>query len=822
MKLLLQWSLASPQGWVEVDSAQWASLPKKPLPVGGEVIDDTPGWIHQVNVQGVCLTADHYAVEEIAAGEIRVTAWNEDEADYPEGWKYAHVWTFRNLAPDPNFGGAINTRQTHLIYAQPLMQARLDAIGQTGSLPWADFVAPAADQTKHGVWVENALNLQHDGLRDCCGWYEWTEGVDPKYLDADGCICDQRSIGLYNKPKGTKTYYGSNTALATGVHAVSGGANEYELSPSTGVAANVISANLGGNDSALVFAFTTPSTQPADAAWPTGTYRCQLDVISIGTDISYGLRTAGTALGHFARVNAALLLDLETKAMVEALFTGTGLKLATTGSVSWLGGATTDRYECLVAATRPASHGNQNITLEVNEADDFADGPWVPPLIVKSVAETEAIAEATSKKLSLVRQKADTEEISETTRAAQAKRRQTAETEEIGEQVVAVMAKVRSAAETEAISEGTAKKLALVRTKADTEEISEATTPALAIRRTVAETEEISETTAAALGFAREQSDTEEVSEATAKKLALSRQVAETEQVLEATATAQAKTRQAAEVEQIVEQAAAALSLKRSSAETEEIAEATTPALTLRRAVAETEEISETTHIRIQTTEAVAEAVEIGEQAAVARSLVRIVDEAVLVFEGGDAQMTMTRAVNEAVDVDEEVARIRAIRHHVSDTVAIPETEARRGRLNRQAADLVEVPESLALPRVLRRTVNETEELDEDLVRARQLVRRIDETEEIDESRIAQSPTLLVRTVSESVGIFEEASEGQDLVRVGADAVAVLEEAVPSKRTPPAGSPRGGVSTSTPPSVAPGGVNVVGRPSVRNQDVRKL
>ena len=132
MKLLLQWSLANPRNWVEVDSAAWTSLPKKAIPVGGETLDDQPGWLHQVNVQGICLTADHYAVEHVSAEEINLYSWNDDEEDYPTGWKYAHVWNIKSLAPDPSQGGAFNTRQIHTIYAQPDMKARLEGMGLTG------------------------------------------------------------------------------------------------------------------------------------------------------------------------------------------------------------------------------------------------------------------------------------------------------------------------------------------------------------------------------------------------------------------------------------------------------------------------------------------------------------------------------------------------------------------------------------------------------------------------------------------------------------------------------------------------------------------
>src|SRR3990172_8699838 len=146
-----------------------------------------------------------------------------------------------------------------------------------------------------------------------------------------------------------KTYYLRSTVDPTGVHAAD---IERALGTTAGSSTATVSSILGVNAST------------ADA------------------DITFGLRTAGSAAGHFARVNSGLTSDLETTTQAEALFSGTGVKTAT---VSWdpSAGSSTDRFECLIAATRAASHGNQTLSIDVdNPSADatnggIADGPWV-------------------------------------------------------------------------------------------------------------------------------------------------------------------------------------------------------------------------------------------------------------------------------------------------------------------------------------------------------------------------------------------------------------------------------------------------------------
>ena len=144
------------------------------------------------------------------------------------------------------------------------------------------------------------------------------------------------------------------------------------------------SQDLSGGESRLTHLWATLVSEPDSAAWPTGDYRCQMDITTAGSAITYGLAVAGTANGHFARSTGGLSSDLETKVQSEGLFSGVGQKLATTGSVSWGAGTDLDRFECLLAATRAANHGNQAIEVTYN-TNSFADGPWSTAEIITLV-----------------------------------------------------------------------------------------------------------------------------------------------------------------------------------------------------------------------------------------------------------------------------------------------------------------------------------------------------------------------------------------------------------------------------------------------------
>lgn len=388
MRTLVQWSLDRPADWAEFDAADWANSPKRPVPLGPSEINAQPGLVCGLNIQGVSFDGDHYAVEALPGGLIRATVWNDDPEDYPPGWRSARVRTFAPLAPDPLFGGAINTRQTSLVYVEDAIRREYERAGWNPAelRPWSEFVAPPEHLTRHGAWLPDALYERHWTKRSLRGWREWIDGVPPDMV-RDGKVIDQRSVGRYNVPKFTKTYYHSDPAVSIGAVTAE---FEQELSLSTSTVATQESASLAGGASSLVWAAATPSGEPNDAAWPSGisNYRHQIDCSAVGGDITFGVGTAGSAVGRFLRLNSTLATPLDTRAQSQALFSGTGLHLATATGADWGTGSASDRFGIAIAATRAANHGNQTIAVDVNEADDFADGPWTTAAPTATAGQT--------------------------------------------------------------------------------------------------------------------------------------------------------------------------------------------------------------------------------------------------------------------------------------------------------------------------------------------------------------------------------------------------------------------------------------------------
>jgi len=398
MKVLVQWAKKTPDAspWVESSSSAWASLPDlgDPTP-SNNLTTEEPGWVNTVNVQGVQFRGDdHIAIVELGAGVVQVSVWSDDARDFPVGNRVASVWTFRELAPDSEMGGAYNTRQTQDIYREDATDTANVPAGATLH-PWSEFVIPDAADTRHGKMMSSALLTEHNALAKAHprGWREWTDGLPAEEIDgATGELRQQRPLGRYRKSGKTFTWFmesdgtTGNDPQGDGPHSSPGSViysntlmKSADLSFGATAQGVTVPANVGG----FAWKGRTASggnTSPNSAQWPTGDYRFQMDITVAGADILYGLLdqtiNSVTWLGHFARVNAADTADSETKQQSEAAQSGTGLKLVTTGSVSWSSGLDTDRYEVLVSVIYNKSHGgDQDCTLQAGEVDDFADGP---------------------------------------------------------------------------------------------------------------------------------------------------------------------------------------------------------------------------------------------------------------------------------------------------------------------------------------------------------------------------------------------------------------------------------------------------------------
>lgn len=173
MKVDIQWTLNNPAGWVEIDVRSsgplrkaWENLPAKPVPVGGEVIDNVPGWIFDINCQGIHFGgSDHYAIEPVSGG-LRITTWNDDPEDYPVGTRTATRWTLLDPAFD-SVVNQVNTRQSREFWAD-------DLVRWPDALPYAEFVPPAAAITRHGIWVTDEKAQEHLVVRGPSrSWRDW-------------------------------------------------------------------------------------------------------------------------------------------------------------------------------------------------------------------------------------------------------------------------------------------------------------------------------------------------------------------------------------------------------------------------------------------------------------------------------------------------------------------------------------------------------------------------------------------------------------------------------------------------------------------------
>jgi hypothetical protein len=367
-----------PGDWKEIQASGWAGLSRFAC--------------HALCIQGCVFDgADHYAVETVSPGVIRVVVWHDDPGDWPAGQRWAREWVFRHLkaSADPAFGGAIRPEHKQTIYCEDGIGKVLRmAYGRTPGVmfrPWRDF-DPRRVNPMPGQWVTDKSHEAHRAKQSVKGWRTWTEGLAPADIDANGLVKDQRDLGRYEVPKGTRTYYHRDTDRAV-TFASADAANAFETT--TGAAAlETYVANQGGSN---VWIATTPANEPDAATWPTtGTYRYQIDATSVGADLTFGLLTqGGGADGGFHRVTANLATSQVKVQQDQAAFIGSGLHLASITDENFNGATplASDVFSIVISSVRVAGHGNQNMTLQLNETDDYADGPW-PGAVV---AEDDAV-----------------------------------------------------------------------------------------------------------------------------------------------------------------------------------------------------------------------------------------------------------------------------------------------------------------------------------------------------------------------------------------------------------------------------------------------
>ena len=385
MKVLYQWAQRNPNGWQEVDAKDWKNLPKLPIPASGQLgaQSNAPGWIRNVNVQGITTEGyDHIAIEPITVGNdegVKLTTWNDDPDDYPIGERNSIVWTILPIAPDPKLGMAINTRQSCIRYCEGdrYTQFLENSPQNTTVRPWSEFVPPAEEITRHGVWLENDKFQEHLAVapQSKWGWMHWNEHLPQSEteiaLDGRRVLKEQRKQGRYKQSEHTITYYQRDTERLVGF-TVSTFENALELTTATSATQTATTDGFQ-----RWWDFTTPANQPNSADWPSGDFHAQLNCTAVSGGVVYGINTSSSLA--FMRISSDLTTKLENINPTDGNgdendFSGTGLKLATISNADFSAGDADNRLSIEVEATGD-SHGDA-ITLTLNTTDSYADGPW--------------------------------------------------------------------------------------------------------------------------------------------------------------------------------------------------------------------------------------------------------------------------------------------------------------------------------------------------------------------------------------------------------------------------------------------------------------
>lgn len=198
MKLYIQWTTDPPTDWVQIDSSEWASLPKKPVPTGGEVIDSTPGWVHAINCGATIMSADHYVVQDLANNKTMVMGWNDDPDDYDPADFWAEMWLIDSVMTEvPRLGpGANGVYQLRKFGGANILPTspEPEGIRYLERTPFDDMVLPGqqgqqrrfADMNaqqlnnlynnslvKHGIGTSDALHEAHVAIRTPHTYMEW-------------------------------------------------------------------------------------------------------------------------------------------------------------------------------------------------------------------------------------------------------------------------------------------------------------------------------------------------------------------------------------------------------------------------------------------------------------------------------------------------------------------------------------------------------------------------------------------------------------------------------------------------------------------------
>ena len=368
MNTYAQWATDTTSDSMEIDSADLLTIQPKPEPTGGELLDDTLGWMNGMEIMGVWFTGtDHYHLLHNPDGSVVFSQWT-DTTGNTERW--ARVVTIFPIAADPLRGGAMNTKMLTQIYAASKAMDRFTHHGPIeGTIlnAWNKFIVPSAAETFHGKQVLDSKLADYEAARTKHGWRHW---------GLDGKVPDQRALGRYSPAKGTRTVYQRDTDSAVGF-LTADNENEFNIVP--GTSGSETSGGAAPAEERSAFSFISQIGFPSlPGGWPglPGDYRIQLDVSAVGADIEYGAKNFSAEFGGFYRTSIDPTGVVSSEQQDEGNQTGTGLKLVST-SGNFPGSNGTDRWVVAIALTSTAPHGgDQTLTLDFDTSDAFSDGNW--------------------------------------------------------------------------------------------------------------------------------------------------------------------------------------------------------------------------------------------------------------------------------------------------------------------------------------------------------------------------------------------------------------------------------------------------------------
>lgn len=173
MRVSIQWATVPPKDWIDYDlntRADIRTLPRKPVPVGDEVLDDQPGWLCALDVQGVLFSGyDFIAIDLLPSGELRVAGWFDDlEEDWQRDGRWMTVWRF---PADPADNLRSENAQSRDVYAETA--AKVQADGGKTRRQWANRPLWRDDQTLYGIWLSDELFQDHVQIRSYRGLTDW-------------------------------------------------------------------------------------------------------------------------------------------------------------------------------------------------------------------------------------------------------------------------------------------------------------------------------------------------------------------------------------------------------------------------------------------------------------------------------------------------------------------------------------------------------------------------------------------------------------------------------------------------------------------------